>query len=166
LANAIHLIQNLGNQTMSTCELNLGTSDVIAILAVLVAGLSALYAKWAWREARRSNEISLSNHKKEIYDAFFELKMHMLQKAEFAELSEVSKFYYPSRNASFYLPKKLAEKISKYFEACFSIADTHRKNGGITTDGLEKCRPHLKVEKALSSEIDETISELIRSVNT
>lgn len=150
---------------MSICVLNLETSDVIAILAMLVAGLSALYARWAWREARRSNDISLSANKKEIYDAFFELKMHMQQKSVFAELSEVSKFYYPSRNARFYLPKTLAEKVSKYFEACFSIADTNRKNGGIGRDSFEESHPHLEVEKELSSEIDEAISELIRSVN-
>ena len=64
-------------------EIKLGTSDVIALLALLVAGLSALYARRSWRESRKSNEISLLAHKKEIYDAFFELKMHMNQKVEF-----------------------------------------------------------------------------------
>ena len=56
---------------MSECQINIDLSDVIAILAALVAGLSALYARWAWREAKRANEILLSGHKKEIYDAFF-----------------------------------------------------------------------------------------------
>ena len=150
---------------MSECQLNMDLSDIIAILAALVAGLSALYARWAWREARRANEISLSGHKKEIYDAFFELKMHMQQKAEFAELSEVSKFYYPSRNAQLYFSKSLAEKISKYYEACFWVADIHRRKGGHDGESMEKCKPHLDTEKELAPEIDKAISELIRSAN-
>jgi len=113
-------------------EIKLNTSDVIALLALLVAGLSSLYARWSWREAKKANQISLLGHKKEIYDAFFELKMHMTQKAELAEQGEVSKFYYPSRNAKIYLPSNLAKDIETYFDACFWIADIHRKYGGIS----------------------------------
>lgn len=148
---------------MSECQLEI--PDIIAIVAVLVAGLSALYARWAWAEAKRANEITLSGHKKEIYDAFFELKMHMQQKAEFAEISEVSKFYYPSRNANLYLSKKLAEKISRYYDACFWIADIHRSKNGHDSESMEKCKPHLNTEKKLAPEIDEAISEQIRSTN-
>jgi len=140
-------------------------TDIIALVAALVAGLSALYARWAWAEAKRTNEISLSGHKKEIYDAFFELKMHMQKQAEFAELSEVSKFYYPSRNAQLYFSKSLAEKISKYYEACFWVADIHRLKGGVDVDSMEKCKPHLDTEQKLAPEIDKAISKLIRSAH-
>eukprot|EP01034_Spumella_vulgaris_P040041 gene40041-49510_t len=58
-------------------EINLETSDVIAILAMLVSGLSALYARWSWGEAKKANQISVLGSQREIYDAFFELKMHM-----------------------------------------------------------------------------------------
>ena len=151
---------------MSEYQVNMDLSNIIAILAILVAGLSALYARWAWREAYRANEISLSGHKKEIYDAFFELKMHMQQKAEFAEIAEVSKFYYPSRSAKLYLSKSLAEKISKYYEACIWIADIHRRKGGHNAESMEKCKPYLDTEQKLAPEIDKAISELIRRANT
>lgn len=150
---------------MNECQISMELSDIIAIVAALVAGLSALYARWAWAEAKRANEISLSGHKKEIYDAFFELKMHMQQKADFAELSEVSKFYYPSRNAQLYFSKSLAEKISKYYEACFWVADIHRRKGDHDGESMEKCKPHLDTEQELAPEIDKAISELIRSAN-
>ncbi|MNR44660.1 hypothetical protein D3C85_1634300 [compost metagenome] len=88
-------------------EIKLDTSDVIALLALLVAGLSALYARWSWREARRANQISMLGHKKEIYDAFFEIKMHMTQKAEFADFGEVFKFYYPSIECQNLSPARL-----------------------------------------------------------
>lgn len=147
---------------MNECEINIELSGMVAILAVLVAALSALYARWAWGEAKRANEISLSGHRKEIYDAFFELKMHMQNKAEFAEISEVSKFYYPSRNAQLYLPKNLAEKISKYYEACFWLADTRRRNDGHTEESMGKCEPHLDAENKLGPEIEKALSKLLQ----
>lgn len=150
---------------MNECQFYMGLSEAIAFLAVLVAGLSALYAKWGWREAKRANDISLSGHRKEIYDAFFELKMHMQQKAELAEISEVSKFYYPSRNAQLFFSIKLAEKISRYYESCFWVADIHRSKGGHDKESMERCKPHLNTERKLAPEIDEAISELIRSAN-
>lgn len=36
-------------------------SDVIAIIAVLVAALSALYARWSVKEARKANDIGRLN---------------------------------------------------------------------------------------------------------
>jgi hypothetical protein len=43
-------------------------SDYIALVAVAVALLAALYARWAANEAKRANEISLHVHKVEIYE--------------------------------------------------------------------------------------------------
>lgn len=143
-------------------EIKLGTSDVIALLALLVAGLSALYARWSWREAKRANQISLLGHRKEIYDAFFELKMHMTQKSEFAELSEVSKFYHQSKNAKTYLPSDLAKEIEKYFEACFWAADIHRKYGGISKESSAECKRHIDAEKELAPKIEKEIIKLLK----
>lgn len=139
------------------------TSDVIALLAFLVAGLSALYARWSWTQAKRANEINLLGHKKEIYDAFFELKMHMMQKAKFAELGEVSKFYYPSRNASIFLPSELAENIKQYYEACFWLAEINRKNGGLTREGGIEAEPHIKTERELAPKIENAVLKLLRN---
>jgi hypothetical protein len=143
-------------------EIKLDTSDVIALLALLVAGLSALYARWSWSETKKSNQISLLGHKKEIYDTFFELKMHMTQKAEFAELGEVSKFYYSSKNANIYLPSDLARDVEKYFDACFWIADTHRRYGGISNESNAECKQHIESEKDLAPKIERELLKLLR----
>lgn len=147
-------------------EIKLGASDVIALLALLVAGLSALYSRWSWGEARRANQISLLGHKKEIYDAFFELKMHMTQKAEFAELGEVSKFYYPSKNAKFYFPSDLAKDIEKYFDACFCVAVIHQQYNGISNESRKEYMPHKEVEKELAPKIDKEIIKLLKEAQT
>lgn len=109
-------------------------SDATAVISLMVAALSALYARWACSEAKKANQINLHNHQKQIYDAFFELKMHMTQEWDGIEISGVSKFYYPSKNAVFYFEKKLAEDIAKYFNICFEIADKNRRQ--LTDDEL------------------------------
>lgn len=108
---------------LSECVFTLSTSDVIAILAALVAGLSALYARWAAKEAKRANELALLSHRKIIYDAFYELKMHMEQRGLRPEMEQVSRFYYPSRDAAFYVKESLSNEITNYYELCFKVAD-------------------------------------------
>jgi hypothetical protein len=49
-------------------RLSLTLADYIALAAVVVSILSALYARWAANEARRANQIALHVHKVEIYE--------------------------------------------------------------------------------------------------
>lgn len=147
-------------------EIKPEVSDIIALLALLVAGLSALYARWSWREAKKANNISMLAHKKEIYDAFYELKRHMTAKAQFAELGEVSKFYYHQRNSKIHLPSDLAEDIEKYYDACFWISDIHRRDGGLTKDNGVEFKPHLDTEKQLAPRIEKALIRLIQEANT
>lgn len=147
-------------------ELKLEMSDAIALLALLVARLSALYTRWTWSEARRANAISLLGHKKEIYDAFFHLKMHMQQKSRLAELSEVSKFYYQSRNAKIYLTDDLAADIETYYEACLSVADIHRRDGSLTTENGTESKPYMKTERELAPRIEMAILKLLKKTRT
>ena len=78
---------------------NIDSSDLIAVAAVLVSGLAALYAKWAWREANRANELTLLGHRKAIYDAFFALKATLIQPCRVSEEGlRVVKLFRPGRN--------------------------------------------------------------------
>ncbi|KQO40964.1 hypothetical protein N5C54_25985 [Pseudomonas chengduensis] len=147
-------------------EFKMETSDVLALLALLVAGLSALYARWSWREAKKANNISLLTHKKEIYDAFYELKMHMTSRAQFAELGEVSKFYYQHKNAKIHLPSELAGDIEKYYDACFWIAEIHRRDGGLTKENGTDFKPHMANEKDLAPKIEKALLRLLQEVGT
>ena len=102
--------------------MNLSTSDKIAILALLVAVLAALYARWSSMEAKKANQISLLSGRKEIYIAFLNLKMHMQQCQGSAQLAEVSKFYYSVINSQLYFPADLAKEVEDYYDACFCRA--------------------------------------------
>nr|WP_289113625.1 hypothetical protein [uncultured Halomonas sp.] len=147
-------------------EFKLETSDLIALLALLVAGLSALYARRSWREAKQANNISLLAHKKEIFDAFYDLKRYMVAKAQFAESGEISKFYYHQRNAKIYLPSDLAEDIEKYYNACFWISEIRRRDGGLTKDNGAEFQPHLDIEKKLAPKIEKELVRLLQAANT
>ena len=48
--------------------MSLSQADCIALAAVAVSALSALYARWAVNEAKRANAIALHIHKVEIYE--------------------------------------------------------------------------------------------------
>lgn len=102
------------------------TPTYYELIALLIALLSALYARWAATEAKKANRISLHQYRKDIYDAFVHLRMHMTQYADQAAISEVNKFYHPSRNAQFYFDRELAREIEQYFDLCFGIADTSK----------------------------------------
>lgn len=150
---------------LSQCELNITISDVIATLAFLISALSALYARWSWKESKKANLISLREDKVQIYDAFFALKMHMTQKAEFADKAEVTKFFYYSLNAKKYLPNDLSNDVEKYFETCFWIADTHRRDGGLSSENKVKFDSLLKTERILAPQIDTTLLKLIQEAS-
>ena len=49
-------------------EIILTQADLISLAAAAIALLSALYAPWAYTEAKRANEIALHVHKVEIYE--------------------------------------------------------------------------------------------------
>lgn len=142
--------------------LSLGTSDVIAVLAALVAGLSALYARRAAEEAKRANEIALLTHRKAIYDAFYELKMHMEQRGFRPEMEQVSKFYYPSRDAAFYVKEPLSSEIAKYFELCFKVADLARLGNGLYPNENETVKDAFKEALEISEKIDKDLKAAVK----
>ncbi|MBQ4878260.1 hypothetical protein J8M21_13695 [Pseudoalteromonas luteoviolacea] len=135
-------------------------TDLLSFAAILVASLSALYARWAWSEARKANELTLHQHQKEIYDSFFALKGHMSQKWDGADISEVAKFYYPAKNAAFYFEKKIAAEIYSYFQACFDIADGHRamRGGDERSELIDKAKEANKLGLALEKKLVKLIT--------
>ena len=138
-------------------------SDIIAFLSFLTSVLSALYARWCWYEARKVNLISLHKYKKEIYDAFFNLKMHMNQKSPFADITEVSKFYYPSINAKVYFPKSLADNIEKYYEACFWISKSNKQGEKSNLKKYEEIKNYIELEMNLSEKIEKELFNEIKN---
>lgn len=141
---------------------SLGTSDAIAILAALVAGLSALYARRAADGAKRANELALLSHRKAIYDAFFELKMHMEQRALRPDMEQVAKFYYPSRDAAFYVKESLSSEIANYYEMCFKVADLAKLGNGLYPNESEEIKSAFNRAREASEKIDSALKAVVK----
>ena len=143
------------------CVITLSSSDIIAVLAGLIAGLSALYARWAWKEANRSNELSLLSHRKEIFDALYELNQHIVQKGQFAVSEEVTKFFTHSRNSSYYFNNHIAGQISDYYDLCFKVADLAKLHSPMYPSENEERSEALKKSRNLYPEIEKEIRKVI-----
>ena len=144
-------------QTLDVSKDHMPDSDLIAYASVLVTILVAISAYRSARSAEKANQINLHTHQKAIHDAFFELKMHVTQKAEFSQLQEVSKFYYPAKDAKFYFDKPLAKDIEKYFDLCFDIADLARVHK--TDAERDKVYELLRSEIVLSKSVEERLNK-------
>lgn len=137
-------------------------SDAAVVIALLMSVLSAVYARWSWCEAKKANQIALRGDMKKIYDAFFHLRMHMMQKAEFADQGEVSKFYYTAQTVGCTLSDSISADIKKYFDACFWIAEIHKKYGGSSAESYRESEPYLDIERKMAPSIDEAIIRLLK----
>ncbi len=152
--------------TPSECLLTFDKSDMIALLAVLIAGLSALYARWAAMQAKRANELALLNHRKAIYDAFHELRMHMQQRGVRPDLEQVSKFYYPSRDAAFYVKETLSSEISKYYDLCFKVADLAKAGNALFPNESKEIQKIAAQAQHFAEAIDNNLKALIKKYAT
>lgn len=148
---------------LCTESITLETPSVLAIVAILISLLSAIYARTVSSEARRSNEIALLGHRKAILDAFVDLKMHMEQRAQGAELEQVTKFYLWSRNSKIYFMGDLSEKILKYYGDCFKVADLYTKgNKGFSIE-RDEINAAFQSAKSAAQDIED---EMVRVIKT
>lgn len=94
-------------------------SDYIALSAVAVALLAALYARWTANEAKRANDISLHVHKVEIYEEVLSFSdcFRGLFTVPSAERLETFKKKAVQR-AEIYLSNEVYLQLQKIYEHC------------------------------------------------
>jgi len=102
--------------------------DLIVILSFLGAVLAALYARWAWYEAKRTNELSVHSNRMEIYRALHNLRFSVQTHGAGIEAHHVAPFFHPSREARFYFSNtETSQKLAEYFDTCFDRIQCTRK---------------------------------------
>jgi hypothetical protein len=145
----------------SQCLLALDSSGLIALLAALFSALAALYARWAAVQAERANELALLAHRKAIYDAFYELRMHMQERRFRPDIAQVSKFYYPSKDAAFYVKESLSNEISEYYDLCFKVADLARVEN-LNPNESDEVKASFSQAQDLAKKIDGNLKALVK----
>ncbi|MCX2842990.1 hypothetical protein OQJ59_15300 [Microbulbifer thermotolerans] len=119
-------------------------SDCIALAAVGVSLLSALYAKWAANEAKKANDISLHVHKVEIYEEVVSFSdcFRGLFSVPTAERLEVFKKKAVQR-AEVYLSEEVYLQLKEIYKHCsesevwLSIAESEGRKTENTPSELE-----------------------------
>ncbi|WP_022653144.1 hypothetical protein [Aquaspirillum serpens] len=127
----------------------------VSVASFLVSIASAVFAKITSNAAKKANDINLHVYQKKIYDAFLELRMHMIMKSISAEMSEVSKFYYPAKEAEFYFSSEIAKQFQTFFDLCFEVADLARVQRTPTelSEATDKVHLALGIAKQLEEKI-------------
>lgn len=142
-------------------------SDIIAFGSFVVAILAALYARWAWSESKKANDIAIHGKQMEIYKSFDSLRFAMLQKACSITHEEVGKFYFPTRDSEFYFNEKIHKKVEEYFETCFELAEWSRKmKRSLTKEQIQEIHDAqdslLEKGESLSKELDSLLKENLK----
>lgn len=139
---------------------DLQPSDWIAIAAFCISIISVFFAKKSKDAAEKANNINLHYHQKTIYHAFYELKMHIEMKGEFAEILTVSKYNHQALDAKFYFSQEIAEQFKKFFDLCFEVADISRIEGRTKTE-RDEARNKLNCARKIANELDGKIIKKI-----
>lgn len=137
----------------------------ISSLALVIAFAAAVYTRRSWVESQRANDIALHEKQLSIYKSFNSLKFSMLQKAGSITHEETGRFYTPSRDSEFYFKLDTHNRIIKYFDVCFDLAELNRHT--LTRKYTEKELDEvykkqdilLEQEARLSNEIDSELKK-------
>ncbi|MBX9496670.1 hypothetical protein J8Z86_11365 [Yersinia enterocolitica] len=121
------LTSALVNSPATIVSKSLAEPILFTLIATLISILSASFAFFSAREARRANKLSLHRERMEIYNAFFLLRMHMLMHRHAAEIEEVRKFFHYKRTAPIYLKRNVSEAIIEFYHLCFDVAELHKQ---------------------------------------
>ncbi len=97
------------------------TQDWFTLLLFFVALLSALYARWTFNEAKKSNLIAIHKHQKEIFDAFVNFRSEFFQLGEQFKDETLFNLAITTFTADFYLSESLSNKLKEYSKIAHMI---------------------------------------------
>jgi hypothetical protein len=99
----------------------------VAVISALVAGLSALYARWQAQTAKRANEIALHENRLSIYKGLVRFRTHISALGTSIKEEEVWKFGEVAELGEFYFPSELGKRLEAIFEGALKLLSTHEQ---------------------------------------
>jgi len=90
-------------------------ATIVSVLAALVAGLSALYARWQAQAAKRANEIALHDSRLRVYNGLVRFRAHISARGTRLNEDEVWRFAEIAELSEFYFSEGIASRLSKVF---------------------------------------------------
>jgi hypothetical protein len=101
------------------------TSYLISFLAILISGLSALYARHAAKEAMRSNEIAIHNERLRIFKGILELRGELSRHGVNIKEHDLFGYYENVQLSEFYYNETIHKKIKEYFDIAWEVVKQH-----------------------------------------
>ncbi|MCS6233943.1 hypothetical protein G3495_02165 [Shewanella baltica] len=137
----------------------------LAVISALIALLSALYARYAYTQAKKANQLTIHNLIKPIYVAFDNLTNHMDLHGKYANKSEVQKFCPYKMEVPLYLNKTIARDIDDYWRACFDMSDLSARtsSGRLSPEEAQSVEECEAIEKRLRSSIKRKFESIMKS---
>jgi len=101
--------------------LNISMSDVIAVIALLVASLAALYARWSARAADRGNQIALHDSRVEIYLELRKFENCFRGFCSYPTDDDLNTFYEKGVVMSeLFFPPKISSALNELYDDCWN----------------------------------------------
>ncbi|MBO7924571.1 hypothetical protein C7Y69_16300 [Alteromonas sp. KS69] len=139
----------------------MSVSDLLAVAAILVSILSAVYARYSVSESKRANSIALLAERKQIFKDFYSLKSHMVAFGNSAKMKEVVKFNTSMQGAKLLLPQSLADELDTYFKICFDMARVYEKSKGFISEIEEEAFDLAEKEIEFGNRLEKRFSSYI-----
>jgi hypothetical protein len=137
---------------------------LVAVGAAFVATLSALYARWQARAAKRANEIALHDHRMDVYSALVRFRVHLTGNGANIKEEEVWRFGGAMDASEFYFPLHIHPRMLYVFNESFRLMSlneewrTARETEPERAPGLVK--PKFDLSRELRDECERIANEL------
>lgn len=109
----------------------------VSILAVLLALLSAVYARRAASEAKNANRISSHHHKLAILEAARDFKHIFTTQGEAIDASLIYALHSAADKASLYFTAPVASHLSEYAKSAYDVLIVRDSARGFESAGLD-----------------------------
>jgi len=143
------------------------SSEWIAVISVILALGSAIFAYRSWLESKKANRISIHPIQIEIYDAFNDLHINFCTKKIFTDTKKSAGFYKLSEKAEFYFDETISKLLREYFDIyreLFILQVRYNKNidDEIRKAVFEDVDKLLNKEELLYSQIKENFRTVLK----
>lgn len=132
-------------------------SAFIAFLSLVVAAGSVIYSRWAVKEAKRANSISMHQFERTLYEAYERLMMKISEVSLVRD--DVSAFQLHANLAEVYLPELLAIEVDFFNDSCWEAVEAFERLGR-AKDSLDTMPPSPS-DRELNPSRDE-VEKLVR----
>ena len=99
----------------------------VTLISTLIAALAALYARWVWSEARRTNQLGLHARRIEVLRSLRQLRQSVQVQGLHVTKTDVRIFLDSAYEAKFFFSEpRTVQLLDEYYKICFSLTEQRR----------------------------------------